>query len=170
MVAAFRDPVEEDATLYAETQAKIQQMMNTPIIENEESEDEERIDEDVWRWESQRSQQSQDDLNDGDDCEELAMATVITTIVKESLRNPCLAHLLHLAVKDTLTISKLSTKIYTKINNIITFFRTRNHYYSLLKNKTGKLGLIRPCVTRWNSFYYALKRIISPTRENVMQN
>lgn len=85
-------------------------------------------------------------------------------IIRADLRNPCLAHLLQLAVKDALRPMR---KLLERVNEVVNFFTRSNHYYDLLREKTGGIGLLKPCPTRWNSLYACLKRIFTEQRKEV---
>lgn len=79
--------------------------------------------------------------------------------VRRIPRYSCLAHLLQLAVKDAINASTLVVDIMETTSKIVAFFHKSNHYYSQLKALSGQLGLLKPCVTRWNSTYYCLERV-----------
>lgn len=82
-------------------------------------------------------------------------------------RNSCLAHLLQLGIRDALK-NKFVTNIIGKVNTIVTWFHKSNKQYMALRERT-KLGLLKPCETRWNSTYYCLKRMcadITKVEEN----
>lgn len=72
-------------------------------------------------------------------------------------RNSCLAHLLQLGIRDALR-NTFGAGIISKVNTIITWFHKSNKQYMELRRQS-KLGLLKPCETRWNSTYYCLKRI-----------
>ncbi|ODM90229.1 Zinc finger BED domain-containing protein 4 [Orchesella cincta] len=71
-------------------------------------------------------------------------------------RNSCLAHLLQLGINDGLK-NKLVSDFMKRINGIVTWFHKSPKQYTKLKSQTT-IGLVRPCETRWNSFYHCLKR------------
>lgn len=75
-------------------------------------------------------------------------------------RNACLAHLLQLAVKDAITKCSFMVSISKKINDVVTFFHNSPKWTAKLKMRTNDLSLIRPVVTRWNSLYLSLQRIL----------
>lgn len=75
-------------------------------------------------------------------------------------RNPCLAHLTQLAIKDALTKSEFVNNMIKRANDLVTFFHRSNHYYTKLRQENGNIALVKPCVTRWNSQYSCLKRIV----------
>ena len=83
----------------------------------------------------------------------------------ELRRNPCLAHLLQLAIKDAIKASSLVTAIVTRINKIVRFFHKSTFFYSELKAINGNLGLLKPCITRWNAQFACINRILH-RREN----
>lgn len=73
-------------------------------------------------------------------------------------RNSCLAHLLQLAIKDALNEPRVAALV-KKVNALVKWFHKSNKFYTELRKLTG-LGLIKPCDTRWNSFYHCLKRLL----------
>lgn len=81
-------------------------------------------------------------------------------------RNPCLAHLTQLAIKDAIGGSATVKRILEKINSIVTWFHNHTSWYTMLKDLTGEIHLIRPCVTRWNSQFYCLQRLRKPTKKD----
>jgi len=83
-------------------------------------------------------------------------------------RNSCLAHLLQLAIKDALKQSFVAD-MAKKVNHIITWFHKSNIHYTKLKLLT-KIGLKKPCETRWNSFYHCLSRLCEEVLEAANEN
>jgi len=72
-------------------------------------------------------------------------------------RNSCLAHLLQLAIKDALRNKEVAA-IIKKVSTIVTWFHKSDKNNTALR-QLCKLGLVRPCDTRWNSLYHCLKRL-----------
>lgn len=75
-------------------------------------------------------------------------------------RNSCLAHLLQLGVKDAIAGCDYVTNMIKKVNDIVTFFHRSSYFYGQLRKQNGDLALVKPCVTRWNSQYHCLKRLL----------
>jgi len=75
-------------------------------------------------------------------------------------RNACLAHLLQLAIRDSINSNPAVVSISKKVNDIVKFINNSNKCLADLRSKTGGLSLVKPCATRWNSVYYCLKRIL----------
>lgn len=75
-------------------------------------------------------------------------------------RNSCLAHLLQLGVKDAIAGSVYVTNMIKKVNDIVTFFHRSSYFNGKLRKENGDLALVKPCVTRWNSQYHCLKRLL----------
>ena len=78
-------------------------------------------------------------------------------------RNGCLAHLTQLVIKDAITQCEFVNRIIKRVNELVTFFHRSNHYYTQLKRINGNRALVKPCVTRWNSQYSCLQRIVETT-------
>jgi len=84
-------------------------------------------------------------------------------------RNPCLAHLAQLAIKDSLGEVDEVLVLLKKINGMITWFFANKQQYGELCEST-KLSLVRPCVTRWNSTYHCLKRLLRWCGKHKVEN
>jgi len=105
---------------------------------------------------------------DEDNIEESSSAEAALEEMDTGLnRNPCLAHLLQLAIKDAIRESEPVTDLIKRANSIVNFFTKSNHYYTKLKEINGNMSLIKPCTTRWNSQFHCLKRIISQGKNKV---
>lgn len=114
------------------------------------SEDLEEL-EDLIELEGGKESQSSETVNS---------SVVAITADYGAIRNSCLAHLLQLAVKDALSSSEYVTKMVDRTNSVVTFFHRSSHYNAKLLEETGGLGLVKPCVTRWNSQYHCMKRML----------
>jgi hypothetical protein len=119
------------------------------------------------------SEEEEELLNVGEDEEwdnliedqEEEVCLVLAKVLQFMQRNPCLAHLIQLAIKDSLTLSEFVTKLIRRINEIVKFFHRRSSWYSKLRSQNGNVSLLLPCVTRWNSQYHSLKRIFGEKRK-----
>lgn len=76
------------------------------------------------------------------------------------VRNGCLAHLLQLAVKDSIKSSNLVSKMIKKVNDVVTFVTRSALWKEALKLETGNLTLVKPIETSWNSAYMSIERIL----------
>ncbi len=76
------------------------------------------------------------------------------------VRNGCLAHLLQLAVKDSIKSCNLVSKLIKKVNDVVTFFTRAAMWKEALLLETGNLTLVKPIETRWNSAYMSIERIL----------
>jgi hypothetical protein len=99
------------------------------------------------------------DLSDDEDMESDFLEGLKSWATTVLPRRPCHSHLLQLGVNNALTKNVFVKTICSKLNNIVSYFRRSTHAYSQLRGKTGGLGLVRPCSTRWNSMYHTLKRV-----------
>jgi hypothetical protein len=79
-------------------------------------------------------------------------------IVGERHRIHCFAHALQLVVKDAFSNCNEAKKILESVRKIVEFFFRSNHWRIRLKTLIGK-DLIQPAATRWNIYYYVLKRL-----------
>lgn len=99
------------------------------------------------------------------------MVQVVEDIMNASehkiVRNPCLAHLLQLAIKDAIVRSPNVNRMINKVNTIVRFFHKNTHYYTKLRECNGNLTLLKPCVTRWNAQHDSLKRFVHEKRKKV---
>jgi hypothetical protein len=76
-------------------------------------------------------------------------------------RNPCLAHLLQLAIKDTLRKCHFVEEIVKRVQKIINFFSKSPKFTEMLRERTKGYALLKIGITRWNSTFDALQRITS---------
>lgn len=74
-------------------------------------------------------------------------------------RNSCLAHLLHLAVKDAIKESLFVTTICKRVTEIVSFFHTHTKWNDKLLAATNNIVPMKPVDTRWSSVFAALKRL-----------
>ena len=77
---------------------------------------------------------------------------------------PCFSHTLQLAVEQALKISEVA-KMIAKCKRLVTHFNHSSKSYYLLHQKQialnhKQLSLIQDVVTRWNSVYYMVDRIL----------
>lgn len=82
-------------------------------------------------------------------------------------RNPCLAHLLQLAINDALNGNRAITHCTKKIGSIVNFFHKSNKYYCEFKDFVKGRSLLKPVCTRWNSLYFCLERIFNTDNPEV---
>jgi hypothetical protein len=75
-------------------------------------------------------------------------------------RMGCCAHALQLVIKDSVKLNKLASDMLEKVTRIISFFHKTSYWNHKLVGKT-KLELVRPGATRWNSFVFALDRLLT---------
>jgi hypothetical protein len=80
-------------------------------------------------------------------------------------RNPCLAHLLQLGIRNASDFSMLVKKLSKHVNEIVAFFGRSSHFNTKLMEKTSGISLVRPCITRWNALFSCFNRIISIHKE-----
>jgi type IV secretory pathway VirB3-like protein len=74
-------------------------------------------------------------------------------------KNPCLAHLLQLAIQNALRDSRFFSTLLNKVKNIINFFSKSPKFTEMLRVRTNGMSLLKIGITRWNSTYDALNRI-----------
>lgn len=77
-------------------------------------------------------------------------------------RNSCLAHLLQLGIKDALKHDTV-TPVTKRVQSIVAWFNGSNINTAQLAELCG-IGIRTPCVTRWNSLYQCLQRLVSPSK------
>ncbi|XP_019716757.1 zinc finger BED domain-containing protein 4-like [Hippocampus comes] len=76
--------------------------------------------------------------------------------------HPCLAHTLNLVVRDALKVMKPTAD---KVKGIVEFFHRSTTATQKLKSTQQQMGmpelkLKQECITRWNSTFHMLKRIL----------
>ena len=76
-------------------------------------------------------------------------------------RIPCSAHLMQLAVKDSLKKNVWAKKIEQIVRKLTSFFNKSTSHTNKLKKLAG-VKLVKIGETRWNSLYHAIKRICRP--------
>ena len=92
-------------------------------------------------------------------------ANVTAAIEKlEVLHLPCFSHTLQLAVEQALKLPEIS-KITGRCKRLVAHFNRSPKSYYLLHQKQAALGykqhsLINDVVTRWNSSYYMIQRVL----------
>ncbi|XP_066944608.1 E3 SUMO-protein ligase ZBED1-like [Macrobrachium rosenbergii] len=82
---------------------------------------------------------------------------------------PCFAHLLNLVVQDSLNSSQSLGPIIQKCSTIVSFFHHSTKAMDKLKEIQQQLNvpehkLINSVVTRWNSVFYKIQRILEQTQ------
>lgn len=82
-----------------------------------------------------------------------------------SQHHHCLAHLLQLAIRDSLKCPIIQN-VCKKLQSIVRWFSRSNHFYTKLKDVT-KNALISPCETRWNSMFLSLERFLKECADKV---
>lgn len=75
------------------------------------------------------------------------------------VRKGCLAHLLQLTIKDAIGCNNTVLSLCKKVTKIVTRMNQSPKLTDKLRNATDGLILVKPCPTRWNSMYDALRRI-----------
>lgn len=83
--------------------------------------------------------------------------------------NGCLAHLLQLAIKDSLKKNEFASKLLDKVGKIVSFFGRSAMWTDELKKSSNGLGLVKPIDVRWNSSYLCIKRILYSTEKVINQ-
>lgn len=116
--------------------------------------DENRIDEAQIAQEVHVFQGEGENVDNGDD--ELEVPVNLPSHIR---RNPCLAHLLQLAIRDVLAIDPTARRLVKKVSDVIAFFSRSKNSASRLKKLTT-YALVKSCETRWNSFYDCLTRLL----------
>lgn len=152
-LAAFKNEIQEDIT-YLEAMDLETQAVEIELMDEDSNEEDELTKELPLDFENTEEEST--------GTEKIAEALKILGSTKIN-RVSCNAHLIQLALKDCMTQSEEVKLLEKRLNSVVAFFRKSPFWYSKLKKKTG-VGLIQPCITRWNSFFYALKRICGPDR------
>lgn len=83
-------------------------------------------------------------------------------------RNGCSSHLVQRGIITAIKESSHVQDLIQKVNSIVNFFHVCPRYYDKLKKTNGNLALLRPVVTRWNSQYHSLKRILEHGERKVI--
>lgn len=83
-------------------------------------------------------------------------------------RNGCSSHLVQRGIITAIKESSHVQDLIHKVNSIVNFFHVCPRYYDKLKKTNGNLALLRPVVTRWNSQFHSLKRILEHGERKVV--
>lgn len=83
-------------------------------------------------------------------------------------RNGCSSHLVQRGIITAIKESSHVQDLIHKVNSIVNFFHVCPRYYDKLKKTNGNLALLRPVVTRWNSQFHSLKRILEHGERKVI--
>lgn len=100
------------------------------------------------------------DLGEGEELDQLIEDIFDSSDHFKLERNPCLSHLLQLAIKDAIQENLPAKKMIERVNGIVGFFHKNTHYYTALRECNGNLSLLKPCITRWNAQHDSLKRLV----------
>lgn len=175
MLCAFKIyDVEVEGTGGPMSQDELNSQMEEPPETVQEQENDDDIDlfddwrvmerdliEDVEEWMTSMA----DDFNN-----EVELDVEISEGINEWLgtvlpRNPCLAHLLQLAIKDSLKECPSISALIKKAQKILNFFGKSPKYTEMLRERTKGLSLLKIGITRWNSTYDGLNRLTSVTNQ-----
>lgn len=75
-------------------------------------------------------------------------------------RLQCFAHSIQLCVKSSLKKVTDANNVLNSLRVIVTFFTKSTYWRARLRESAGK-DLIKPSLTRWNTYFFVLQRFLS---------
>lgn len=142
------------------TAVKSLSMISQSLIDVEESDEEEDQDYEPEPDEEESSDEESETEIENENGDEVADPVLESFCLGGIRRNPCLAHLLQLGIKDALKKFQNLKALKSKVTRAINFFTKSPKFYEKLRQKTQGLSLVKPCETRWNGFFDCCNRLL----------